>query len=132
MAEMKEKVRHMPRRAKVISALLACVLVITLIGVAVVAAAEKEIKPDQTQEITIGDTKLELSRPAPDPENPRDNSYPEYRGTIGKTVLEKWTCADGDNPNLTGFVAGYPKRDKTFDENTGVLKITNRGDKRFP
>lgn len=131
MAEMKEKVRQMPRRAKVISALLACVLVITLIGVAVVAAAEKEIKPDQTQEITIGDTKLELSRPAPDPENPRDNSYPEYRGTIGKTVLEKWTCADGDNPNLTGFVAGYPKRDKTFDENTGVLKITNRGDKKI-
>lgn len=131
MAEMKEKVRQMPRRAKVISALLACVLVITLIGVAVVAAAEKEINPDQTQEITIGDTKLELSRPAPDPENPRDNSYPEYRGTIGKTVLEKWTCADGDNPNLTGFVAGYPKRDKTFDENTGVLKITNRGDKKI-
>lgn len=131
MAEMKEKVRQMPRRAKVISALLACVLVITLIGVAVVAAAEKEINPDQTQEITIGDTKLELSRPAPDPKNPRDNSYPEYRGTIGKTVLEKWTCADGDNPNLTGFVAGYPKRDKTFDENTGVLKITNRGDKKI-
>lgn len=131
MAEMKEKVRQMPRRAKVISALLACVLVITLIGVAVVAAAENEIKPDQTQTISIDGTKLELSRPAPDPENPRDNSYPEYRGTIGKTVLEKWTCADGDNPNLTGFVAGYPKRDKTFDENTGVLKITNRGDKKI-
>lgn len=131
MAEMKEKVRQMPRRAKVISALLACVLVITLIGVAVVAAAPIDIVPDDPKTVKINGFDLELSRPAPDPENPRDNSYPEYRGTIGKTVLEKWTCADGDNPNLTGFVAGYPKRDKTFDENTGVLKITNRGDKKI-
>lgn len=121
MAEMKEKVRHMPHRAKVISALLACVLVITLIGVAVVAAAEREIKPDQTQEITIGDTKLELSRP--EPRADWDNRYPAYT-TINGYAYEKWTC---ENDTVAGLVYGiFQSNSMTFEKNTGVLKITNK------
>ena len=121
MAEMKEKVRQMPRRAKVISALLACVLVITLIGVAVVAAAEREIKPDQTQEITIGDTKLELSRP--EPRADWDNRYPAYT-TINGYAYEKWTC---ENDTVAGLVYGiFQSNSMTFEKNTGVLKITNK------
>ena len=121
MAEMKEKVRHMPRRAKVISALLACVLVITLIGVAVVAAAEKEINPDQTQEITIGDTKLELSRPTPRGDG--DTRYPAYT-TINGYAYEKWTC---ENDTVAGLVYGiFQSNSMTFEKNTGVLKITNK------
>ncbi len=121
MAEMKEKVRHMPHRAKVISALLACVLVITLIGVAVVAAAEREIKPDQTQEITIGDTKLELSRPTPRGDG--DTRYPAYT-TINGYAYEKWTC---ENDTVAGLVYGiFQSNSMTFEKNTGVLKITNK------
>lgn len=121
MNKVRSTVKHMPRKAKLLTALLACMLVITLIGVAVVAAAEKEINPDQTQEITIGDTKLELSRP--EPRADWDNSYPAYT-TINGYAYEKWTC---ENDTVAGLVYGiFQSNSMTFEKNTGVLKITNK------
>lgn len=119
MAEMKEKVRQMPRRAKVISALLACVLVITLIGVAVVAAAGIDITPKKSY--MDNDLKLEFSRP--EPRSELDTSYPAYK-TLDGYQFEMWSY---ENKNLSGKVRAYPVSDSDFDANTGVLKITNKG-----
>lgn len=105
MAEMKEKVRHMPRRAKVISALLACVLVITLIGVAVVVAAPIDIVPDDPKTVNINGFDLELSRPAPRGELDTDG-YPAYKKN-GDKPLEKWSY--DESKGLESLIQCVPK-----------------------
>lgn len=127
MAEMKEKVRHMPRRAKVISALLACVLVITLIGVAVVAAAPINIVPDDPKTVNIDGFDLELSRPAPRGEWDTDG-YPAYKKN-GDKPLEKWSY--DEIKGLESLIQCVPKSRQDFEANTGVLKITNKSDSKI-
>ena len=127
MAEMKEKVRQMPRRAKVISALLACVLVITLIGVAVVAAAPIDIVPDDPKTVNINGFDLELSRPAPRGELDTDG-YPAYKKN-GDKPLEKWSY--DESKGLESLIQCVPKSRQDFEANTGVLKITNKSDSKI-
>ena len=127
MAEMKEKVRHMPHRAKVISTLLACVLVITLIGVAVVAAAPINIVPDDPKTVNIDGFDLELSRPTPRAEWDTDG-YPAYK-TLDGEPYEFWTYAPG---KLAGEVQTcLTDNESIFDTNTGVLKIKNIGNQKI-
>lgn len=109
----------MPRKAKLLTALLACVLVITLIGVAVVAAAGIDITPKKSY--MDNDLKLEFSRP--EPRSELDTSYPAYK-TLDGYQFEMWSY---ENKNLSGKVRAYPVSDSDFDANTGVLKITNKG-----
>lgn len=127
MAEMKEKVRQMPHRAKVISALLACVLVITLIGVAVVAAAPIDIVPDDPKTVKINGFDLELSRPAPRAEWETDG-YPAYKKN-GDKPLEKWSY--DEIKGLESLIQCVPKSRQDFEANTGVLKITNKSDSKI-
>lgn len=127
MAEMKEKVRHMPRRAKVISILLACVLVITLIGVAVVAAAPIDIVPDDAKTVNINGFDLELSRPTPRAEWDNDG-YPAYKKN-GDKPLEKWSY--DEIKGLESLIQCVPKSRQDFEANTGVLKITNKSDSKI-
>lgn len=128
MAEMKEKVRHMPRRAKVISALLACVLVITLIGVAVVAAAPIDIVPDDPKTVKINGFDLELSRPTSRGSELDTDGYPAYK-TLDGEPYEFWTYAPG---KLTGEVQTcLTDNESIFDTNTGVLKIKNIGNQKI-
>lgn len=127
MAEMKEKVRQMPRRAKVISALLACVLVITLIGVAVVVAAPIDIVPDDPKTVNINGFDLELSRPAPRGELDTDG-YPAYKKN-GDKPLEKWSY--DESKGLESLIQCVPKSRQDFEANTGVLKITNKSDSKI-
>lgn len=127
MAEMKGKVRHMPRRAKVISVLLACVLVITLIGVAVVAAAPIDIVPDDPKTVKINGFDLELSRPAPRGEWDTDG-YPAYKKN-GDKPLEKWSY--DEIKGLESLIQCVPKSRQDFEANTGVLKITNKSDSKI-
>lgn len=119
MNKVRSTVKHMPRKAKLLTALLACVLVITLIGVAVVAAAGIDITPQKSY--MDNDLKLEFSRPEPKAE--WDASYPAYK-TLDGYQFEIWSY---ENKNLSGKVRAYPVSDSDFDANTGVLKITNKG-----
>lgn len=94
----------------------------------VVATAEAiSITPESSYATTIDGFGMELSRPTGEKDD--GTSYPEYKLLNGKTPLEKWTY-DGSN-SMTGLVQCQPISREEFDENTGVLKITNISDTKI-
>ncbi len=125
MAEIRKRVRNMPRIAKLLTALLSCALVVTLIAVA--TAETITITPDEAKTIEISSTALELSRPTPKGEY--DTSYPEYKKNSSGKALEEWTYENSNG--LQGWVKCETESRSSYTANTTVLKITNKSDKKI-
>ena len=73
MNKVRSTVKHMPRKAKLLTALLACMLVLTLIGVGIAAEAKPtyihpeirsaDIPEEDWNEVTVTSGDLKFSRP---------------------------------------------------------------------
>lgn len=114
MAEIRKRVRHMPRIAKLLTALLSCALVVTLIAVA--TAGEITVTPENSYKDES--LNLEFSRPT-------GKTYPGYK-TYDGDPYEYWKY--DASTELKGEVQTCLTDSATnFDANTGVLRITNKG-----
>ena len=111
----------MPRKAKLLTALLACVLVITLIGVAM--AETITITPDNSHTATIDGCELQFSRPAPRGDYDTNSRYPVYN-----EGYESWSL---DETTLTGKIDCLQDNPVSFDANEGILQITNKSEQKI-
>ena len=120
----------MPRKAKLLTALLACVLVLTLIGVGIAAEVEPtyihpairsaDVPTGDRDEVTVTSGDLEFSRPQGD-------NLPLFNGTKHKTlgwIFESWAYNE-NNRTLEGKVGSVREGKGKYNENQGVLRIKN-------
>lgn len=130
MNKVRSTVKHMPRKAKLLTALLACVLVLTLIGVGIAAEVEPtyihpeicsvDIPEEDWDKVTVTSGDLEFSRPQGD-------NLPLFNGTKNKTlgwIFESWAYNE-NNGTLEGKVGPVRERKGIYNENQGVLRIKN-------
>lgn len=130
MNKVRSTVKHMPRKAKLLTALLACVLVLTLIGVGIAAEANptyihpaiyaEDVPVEDRDEVTATSGDLEFSRPQGD-------NLPLFNGTKNKTlgwIFESWAYNE-NNRTLEGKVGPVRERKGIYNENQGVLRIKN-------
>lgn len=122
MNKVRSTVKHMPRKAKLLTALLACVLVITLIGVAM--AETITITPNNSHTATIDGYELQFSRPAPRGDYDTDSRYPVYN-----EGYESWSL-DG-RTTLTGKIDCLQDTPVSYDANEGILQITNKSEQKI-
>lgn len=130
MNKVRSTVKHMPRKAKLLTALLACVLVLTLIGVGIAAEANptyihpaiyaEDVPVEDRDEVTATSGALELSRPT-------EENCPPFNGKKqenGEWKNESWAW---DGSKVTGTVEAINDGTgvKNFKENKGILRITN-------
>ena len=114
----------MPRKAKLLTALLACVLVLTLIGVGIAAEANPTyihpaIRSADVPKVTVKSGDLEFSRPVSD-------DYP-FKGEYskdGEWWYEYWAWHENE-AKLTGKVEPIDTSANSYDCNKGILRITN-------
>lgn len=125
----------MPRKAKLLTALLACVLVLTLVGVGMAETVPPEyILPFQSavdgkeaieqNNVSVANGALELSRPT-------EENCPPFNGKKqenGEWKNESWAW-DRNKHELTGIVAPIRMTRLSFDENAGILRIKNTSEK---
>lgn len=120
----------MPRKAKLLTALLACMLVLTLIGVGIAAEGEPtyihpeirsaDIPEEDWNKVTVTSGDLEFSRPQGD-------NLPLFNGTKNKKlgwIFESWAYNE-NNGTLEGKVGPVRERKGIYNENQGVLRIKN-------
>lgn len=131
MNKVRSTVKHMPRKAKLLTALLACVLVLTLVGVGMAEAVPLEyILPFQTEadggrpiephKVPVANGALELSRPTG--ENMKFNGYQDEEE---KWWGESWAW-NKSTAEVIGNVQGLAHdNDDGYDGNKGFLRITN-------
>ena len=130
MNKVRSTVKHMPRKAKLLTALLACTLVLTLIGVGIAAEVEPtyihpairsaDVPTEDRDEVTVASGDLEFSRPQGD-------NLPLFNGTKNKKlgwIFESWAY-NGNNGTLEGKVGPVRERKGIYNENQGVLRIKN-------
>lgn len=130
MNKVRSTVKHMPRKAKLLTALLACVLVLTLIGVGIAAEAKTtyihpeirsaDIPEEDWNKVTVTSGDLEFSRPQGD-------NLPLFNGTKNKKlgwIFESWAYNE-NNRTLEGKVGPVRERKGIYNENQGVLRIKN-------
>lgn len=130
MNKVRSTVKHMPRKAKLLTALLACVLVLTLIGVGIAAEVEPtyihpairsaDVPTGDRDEVTVTSGDLEFSRPQGD-------NLPLFNGTKHKTlgwIFESWAYNE-NNRTLEGKVGSVREGKGKYNENQGVLRIKN-------
>ena len=135
MNKVRSTVKHMPRKAKLLTALLACVLVLTLVGVGMAETVPPEyILPFQSavdgkeaieqNNVSVANGALELSRPT-------EENCPPFNGKKqenGEWKNESWAW-DRNKHELTGIVAPIRMTRLSFDENAGILRIKNTSEK---
>ena len=131
MNKVRSTVKHMPRKAKLLTALLACVLVLTLVGVGMAETVPLEyILPFQTEadggrpiephKVPVANGALELSRPTG--ENMKFNGYQDEEE---KWWGESWAW-NKSTAEVIGNVQGLAHdNDDGYDGNKGFLRITN-------
>lgn len=131
MNKVRSTVKHMPRKAKLLTALLACVLVLTLVGVGMAETVPPEyILPFQTEadggrpiephKVPVANGALELSRPTG--ENMKFNGYQDEEE---KWWGESWAW-NKSTAEVIGNVQGLAHdNDDGYDGNKGFLRITN-------
>lgn len=130
MNKVRSTVKHMPRKAKLLTALLACTLVLTLIGVGIAAEVKPtyihpairsaDVPEEDRDEVTVTSGGLEFSRPQGD-------NLPLFNGTKNKTlgwIFESWAYNE-NNGTLEGKVGPVRERKGIYNENQGVLRIKN-------
>lgn len=130
MNKVRSTVKHMPRKAKLLTALLACMLVLTLIGVGIAAEANptyihpeirsEDVPVEDRDEVTVTSGDLEFSRPQGD-------NLPLFNGTKNKKlgwIFESWAYNE-NNGTLEGKVGPVRERKGIYNENQGVLRIKN-------
>lgn len=131
MNKVRSTVKHMPRKAKLLTALLACMLVLTLVGVGMAETVPPEyILPFQAavdgkepiipNEVKVANNALELSRPT-------GENCPPFNGEKqedGKWKNESWAW---DGSKVTGTVEAINDGTglKNFKDNKGILRIAN-------
>lgn len=135
MNKVRSTVKHMPRKAKLLTALLACMLVLTLVGVGMAETVPPEyILPFQSavdgkeaieqNNVSVANGALELSRPT-------EENCPPFNGKKqenGEWKNESWAW-DRNKHELTGIVAPIRMTRLSFDENAGILRIKNTSEK---
>lgn len=126
MNKVRSTVKHMPRKAKLLTALLACVLVLTLIGVGIAAEAKPtyihpeirsaDIPEEDWNEVTVTSGDLKFSRP-------QSEDYP-FNAIIadGQWWYEYWAWT---NQQMTGTVQCIVDDNGSCISNKGILRITN-------
>lgn len=129
MNKVRSTVKHMPRKAKLLTALLACVLVLTLIGVGIAAEAEptyihpaiyaEDVPVEHRNEVTVKSGDLEFSRP-------QSGDYP-FKGEYSEKDgwwYEYWAWHNNE-AMLTGKVETIEASANSYNCNKGILRITN-------
>lgn len=126
MNKVRSTVKHMPRKAKLLTALLACVLVLTLVGVGIAAEAKPtyihpeirsaDIPEEDWNEVTVTSGDLKFSRP-------QSEDYP-FNAIIadGQWWYEYWAWT---NQQMTGTVQCIVDDNGSCISNKGILRITN-------
>ena len=126
MNKVRSTVKHMPRKAKLLTALLACVLVLTLVGVGIAAEAKPtyihpeirsaDITEEDWNEVTVTSGDLKFSRP-------QSEDYP-FNAIIadGQWWYEYWAWT---NQQMTGTVQCIVDDNGSCISNKGILRITN-------
>lgn len=131
MNKVRSTVKHMPRKAKLLTALLACVLVLTLVGVGMAETVPPEYilpyqteadggRPMESHKVQVANDALELSRPT-------EENCPPFNGEKqedGKWKNESWAW---DGSKVTGTVEAINDGTglKNFKDNKGILRIAN-------
>lgn len=126
MNKVRSTVKHMPRKAKLLTALLACVLVLTLIGVGIAAEVKPtyihpeirsaDIPEEDWNKVTVTSGDLEFSRP-------QSEDYPfNAIKADGQWWYEYWAWT---KQQLTGTVQCIVDDNGSCISNKGILRITN-------
>lgn len=130
MNKVRSTVKHMPRKAKLLTALLACMLVLTLVGVGMAETVPPEYilpfqtadggRPIESHKVKVANDTLELSRPTG--ENMKFNGYQDEEDNWWG---ESWTWNKSEAV-VIGKVQGLAHdNDDGYDGNKGFLRITN-------